>query len=193
MADAGEVPTLPGLRSLRIPFAHLSLAATPRAGRSLFCVADLRATIAARVAHEVGAESVAEEWPVICGRCGMWYANGDNYCRRCGSTVGDQLPAVAAERRLVSLPLALPSVVWKGLAALAATKIVEWAARAAARRVAQVAPLALTALVRGREAGGRSALPAPVRQDGASRGWAVAETLILLRRIRRISDGGSER
>lgn len=118
---------------------------------------------------------------MICGRCGMWYSQGDNYCRRCGSLVSDDLPAVPAERALVTLSQAVPPVVWKGLAAFAATKVLEWGARVAARRVAEAAPGALTALVKGRPAAQSAKLPEAARPAAET---AVSETIILLRRIR---------
>ncbi len=130
---------------------------------------------------------------MICGRCGMWYSTGDNYCRRCGASVGSDLPAVPAERSLARLSQAVPPVVWKGLAAVAATKVLEWGARAAVRRVVEAAPVALNALVRGRDAGATRRL-SPANHTSLTNGAAgpVAETIILLRRIRIIHRAGSD-
>ena len=95
--------------------------------------------------------------------------------------MSENLPAVPVQHPLVRLSRAVPPVVWKGLAMVAAGKAVEWGARVAARRMVAAAPGALSALL-GRASTGE--LPGPTRPDlGTSVGGVVAETIILLRRI----------
>ena len=132
---------------------------------------------------------------MICGRCGMWYSAGDNYCRRCGALVSGSAPAVPAERRLVQaarVVQAVPPVVWKGLIALAASKALEWGAKAAARRVVEAAPATISALIKGRVSGARQSLPVPSKPEGAPAG-AIAETVVLMRRIQVLPGGGRSR
>lgn len=130
---------------------------------------------------------------MICGRCGMWYSVGDNYCRRCGAAVGANLPAIPAEQRLARIAQSVPPVVWKGLAALAAGKVLEWGAKAAARRVVQAMPAVVSALVHGRApaSGGTIALP-PQKRGEANGAGVVAETIVLMRRIRIAGGPGTE-
>ena len=122
---------------------------------------------------------------MICEGCGLWCSVGDNYCRRCGAALAANLPAVPGEQRLVRLPRAVPPVVWKGLAVLAAGKALEWGVRAAARRLLRAAPGVLLRRQAERLPAGGPALPLVPESDGATNSaGAVAEAVILFRRIR---------
>ncbi|MBI4498455.1 MAG: hypothetical protein HY689_11210 [Chloroflexi bacterium] len=129
---------------------------------------------------------------MICGRCGLWCSVGDNYCRRCGAALATNLPAVPAEQRLARLPQAVPPAVWKGVAALAAGKALEWGIRAAARRLLRAAPAVPSPLLWRRRPTAGPTLPLPRDAGATATGGAVAEMVVWFRHIRIIRGPGGD-
>ncbi len=68
---------------------------------------------------------------IACSRCDAACAIGDNFCRLCGSSLHDdiQLPSVRPTALPVVHKPAVPAIVVRGVAVVAATKIAEIVAR----------------------------------------------------------------
>ncbi|MCI0776846.1 MAG: zinc ribbon domain-containing protein [Chloroflexi bacterium] len=82
-------------------------------------------------------EGLTPPEPAACSRCDAACAVGDNFCRQCGGSLHDsaQLPSVRPNALPVVRPPSVQTVVVRGAAVVAATKIAELVARRIVRNI----------------------------------------------------------
>ena len=127
---------------------------------------------------------------MTCSGCGSWCALSDNYCRRCGEKLQMILPAAPPQRALMSLPVAVPPAVVKGVVAVVAGKALEWAVRRAVRSLSSSSVGAVKQALAPKTP--QKAVPASAVQAALPvAGAVVTEMVVLWRQVRAADDGST--